>query len=145
MVTAEVIDRRQVPVGVTLAAAAGARTVRSAPDAAVDRSGSTSSAGVIEEGSPEALGVLGMLNDAGTTQSTLDIDAALHKRVATTLVVHRNYRGKESIEAKGIELKRHLDPHIKGGRITRIAHSMGGSWSAGCTCSCWVETAACTR
>ncbi len=37
-----------------------------------------------------------------------------------------NYRSNESIEAKGLELKRHLDERIKGGRITLIAHSMGG-------------------
>ncbi len=37
-----------------------------------------------------------------------------------------NYRSKGSIEEKGLELKRHLDEHIKGGRITLIGHSMGG-------------------
>ncbi|HJN78322.1 MAG TPA: alpha/beta fold hydrolase [Myxococcota bacterium] len=37
-----------------------------------------------------------------------------------------NYRSTASIEAKGLELKRHLDEHIKGGRITLVAHSMGG-------------------
>ncbi len=37
-----------------------------------------------------------------------------------------NYRSKGSIEEKGVELKRHLDEHVKGGRITLIAHSMGG-------------------
>lgn len=37
-----------------------------------------------------------------------------------------NYRSTGSIEAKGLELKRHLDEHVKGGRITLIGHSMGG-------------------
>lgn len=37
-----------------------------------------------------------------------------------------NYRSTDSIEAKGLELKRHLDEHVKGGRITLVAHSMGG-------------------
>lgn len=37
-----------------------------------------------------------------------------------------NSRRSGSIEAKGVELARHLEREIKGGRITLIGHSMGG-------------------
>ncbi len=44
----------------------------------------------IPEGSPEALGVLAMLNARSTTFTLLDIDAALDKRAATNLIAHRD-------------------------------------------------------
>ena len=38
-----------------------------------------------------------------------------------------NYRSRgASIEGLGIELKRRIDDQVKGGRITLVAHSMGG-------------------
>jgi hypothetical protein len=52
--------------------------------------GELSTARVIEEGTPQAVGVLAMLNDPGTTLDTLDIDAALDKRAATNLIAHRD-------------------------------------------------------
>lgn len=45
---------------------------------------------VIDEGTREAAGVLLFLNDTGTTQRLLDIDAALDSRAATNLIAHRN-------------------------------------------------------
>lgn len=42
------------------------------------------------EGSPEALGVLALLNDGSTTEDLLDIDVALDARAARSLVSHRN-------------------------------------------------------
>jgi len=58
--------------------------------AGANLSGATSTGRVIEEGTPEALGVLNMLNDPSTTLTVLDIDAALDKRAATNLVAHRD-------------------------------------------------------
>ena len=36
------------------------------------------------------------------------------------------YRSRGSIEAIALRLKRALDDHVRGGRITLVAHSMGG-------------------
>ena len=44
----------------------------------------------IEEGSPEAFGVQGLLNDGGTTLELLDDDVGLDKRAATSLIEHRD-------------------------------------------------------
>ena len=44
----------------------------------------------LEDGTPEADGVLAMINDAGTTLTVLDIDASLNKRAATNIINHRN-------------------------------------------------------
>lgn len=43
----------------------------------------------LEEGTPDALGVVAMLNDPGTTVAVLDIDAGLDVRAARNLVAHR--------------------------------------------------------
>lgn len=48
------------------------------------------SARVMEEGSREALGVLAFVNDAATTLSVLDVDAALDSRAAKSIVAHRD-------------------------------------------------------
>ncbi len=48
------------------------------------------SARVPEEGSPEALGILALLNDASTTFEILDDDAGLDKRAATNLIARRD-------------------------------------------------------
>lgn len=56
-----------------------------APEAA-DPSG----ARVIDEGTPEATGVLAFLNDRGTTTTLLDIQVALDARAARGLTAHRN-------------------------------------------------------
>lgn len=45
---------------------------------------------VIAEGSPEALGVLAMLNDPSTTMTALDVHAALDKRAAEGILAHRD-------------------------------------------------------
>ncbi|MCB9779190.1 MAG: helix-hairpin-helix domain-containing protein [Alphaproteobacteria bacterium] len=44
----------------------------------------------IVEGSAEAFGVMGLLNDAGTTLALLDDDVGLDKRAATALIEHRD-------------------------------------------------------
>ncbi len=44
----------------------------------------------LEDGTPEADGVLAMLNDAGTTLTVLDDDASLDRRAATNIIAHRN-------------------------------------------------------
>jgi hypothetical protein len=44
----------------------------------------------VDEATPEAFGVLALLNDAGTTEALLDVDAALDARAARSLVHHRN-------------------------------------------------------
>lgn len=44
----------------------------------------------LEEGSPDAIGVLAMLNDASTTVAVLDIDAKLDSRAAKNLIAHRD-------------------------------------------------------
>ena len=44
----------------------------------------------VEEGTPDALGVLAMLDDPATTVTALDIDAALDARAATNLIAHRD-------------------------------------------------------
>jgi DNA uptake protein ComE-like DNA-binding protein len=46
--------------------------------------------GRIEEGSPEAVGVIGLLNDASTTLTVLDVDAKLDARAAQNLIAHRD-------------------------------------------------------
>lgn len=44
----------------------------------------------IDEGSPEAMGILAFLNDPGTTFQLLDIDVALDARAAESLIEHRD-------------------------------------------------------
>lgn len=55
-----------------------------------DASDASSAQRVLEEGSPEALGVLAMVNDRSTTFTLLDVDAALDKRAAQGLITHRD-------------------------------------------------------
>lgn len=45
---------------------------------------------VLVDGTPEADGVLAMLNDSSTTFEVLDIDAALDRRAAENLIAHRD-------------------------------------------------------
>jgi DNA uptake protein ComE-like DNA-binding protein len=45
---------------------------------------------VMEEGSREALGVLAFVNDAATTLTVLDVDAALDSRAAKSILAHRD-------------------------------------------------------
>lgn len=49
-----------------------------------------SAARVVDEGSAEAAGILALLNDAGTTEVVLDVDAGLDSRAARGLIHHRN-------------------------------------------------------
>jgi len=44
----------------------------------------------LTEGTPEALGVLALLNDPATTEACLDVDARLDSRAAHNLVAHRD-------------------------------------------------------
>ncbi len=44
----------------------------------------------IDEGTPEAIGLLSFLNDAGTTMAVLDDDVPLDRRAAGNLISHRN-------------------------------------------------------
>ena len=44
----------------------------------------------LEEGTPDALGVVAMLNDPGTTVTVLDVDAGLDVRAARNLIAHRD-------------------------------------------------------
>jgi DNA uptake protein ComE-like DNA-binding protein len=64
------------------------------PTAEMPTDPSESAPGAIEatllEGSPEALGVLDMLNDASTTLTVLDVDAGLDRRAAAGLIAHRD-------------------------------------------------------
>ncbi|MEM6992313.1 MAG: hypothetical protein AAF721_17510 [Myxococcota bacterium] len=41
------------------------------------------------DGTPDAIGVMALLNDAATTHDTLDIDAALDRRAATSIIEYR--------------------------------------------------------
>lgn len=50
----------------------------------------TVTAGIISEGSPEALGILGFLNAVTTTVTTLDVTVGLDARAAKALVAHRD-------------------------------------------------------
>ncbi len=59
-----------------------------APDQAAFNNAET--ARVIEEGTPEASGVIAFLNDSSTTFTILDVDAALDSPAATNLIAHRN-------------------------------------------------------
>jgi len=52
--------------------------------------GELSTARIIEEGTPQAIGVLAMLNDSGTTLTILDVDADLDARAAKNLIAHRD-------------------------------------------------------
>lgn len=45
---------------------------------------------VLEDGTPEADGVLGLLNDPGTTRDLLDDEVALDARAARNLILHRD-------------------------------------------------------
>ena len=45
---------------------------------------------VLEEGTPESLGVVALLDDPGTTVTVLDVDAKLDARAARNLVAHRD-------------------------------------------------------
>lgn len=45
---------------------------------------------LLEEGTPDAVGVLGLLNDGGTTLAVLDVDAKLDARAAKNLIAHRD-------------------------------------------------------
>ena len=45
---------------------------------------------VLQDGTPEAHGVITLLNDPSTTFEILDIDAALDRRAATNLIEHRD-------------------------------------------------------
>jgi hypothetical protein len=44
----------------------------------------------VDEGTPEAVGLLAFLADAATTEALLDIDVALDRRAAESLVDHRD-------------------------------------------------------
>ena len=57
--------------------------VASAPE--LDESGARAT-----EGSPEALGMLAFLNDAGTTYELLDNEVGLDRRAAESIIAHRN-------------------------------------------------------
>ena len=48
------------------------------------------SAARIEESTPEAFGVLGLLNDVSTTESLLDDEVGLDSRAARSLIAHRD-------------------------------------------------------
>ena len=58
-------------------------------DAADESFPSGKADGGIDEGSPEALGVLALVNDAGLTAATLKAEAGITSRVATNIVTHR--------------------------------------------------------
>ncbi len=45
---------------------------------------------LLEDGTPDAIGVLALLNDAGTTVTVLDVDARLDARAARNLIAHRD-------------------------------------------------------
>ncbi len=52
--------------------------------------GELTSARVLVDGTPEAAGVLAMLNARTTTMTVLDVDAGLDKRAAKNLIAHRD-------------------------------------------------------
>ena len=60
------------------------------PDEVGLEEGDISTARIIEEGTPEAAGVLAMLNAAATTLTVLDDGAGLDRRAATNLIAHRD-------------------------------------------------------
>jgi len=58
--------------------------------AAACRSDVDPGSGALVDGTPDAVGVLGLLNDPATTFTVLDVDAGLDRRAAENLTAHRD-------------------------------------------------------
>ncbi|MGE0548412.1 MAG: phospholipase D-like domain-containing protein [Kofleriaceae bacterium] len=85
---------------VSVAAGPGCMTAPSdIEDGETDGFPSGKADGGIDEGSPEALGVLALVNDAATTVTVLDGDAGLSVRVAKNIVRHR--QGGDAADGTG--------------------------------------------